>query len=195
MKTKVLLGVVMFAVFSLNGTAQAKEKRFGLEFNTGVSLATKKIDNASLNTGFGFEGVLHYRIMPHLGLYGGWGWNRFGAENTSAGNEICFEETGYVFGLNFKHPVGSSKLSYYVRAGGLYNHIETENPDGDIINDTRHGLGFQLAGGVSINLGSDWSFNPGLKFNSLTRNIKAEGISKQIDYQYISARIGFEKRF
>ncbi len=195
MKTKAIIALVVFAVMSLNSTAQENEKRFDFELNSGISFATRQIDGAEMNPGFGFEGTFHYRFMPHLGLYGGWGWNRFGADDTFAGDDICFEETGYVFGLNFKHPVGESKVAYYLRAGALYNHIETENGDGLIINDSKHGLGYQLAGGIDINLGNNWSLVPGLKFNSLSRDTEFEGMPKQLNYQYISARIGISKKF
>jgi len=194
MKTKGF-ALTVLVLLSLSSFAQESEKRFGFELNSGVSLATKKIDNASLNTGYGFEGIFHYRFMPHLGVYAGWGLNSFGSDNSFAGKDVCFEETGYVIGLNFKHPIGSSKLAYYLRAGALYNHIETENSDGDIINDSKHGFGYQLAGGIAVNLGKNWSFTPGIRFNSLSRDTKFEGTSKKLDYQYISARIGFAKRF
>lgn len=195
MKSKGLAAIVVLILLSANSFAQNNEKRFGFEFNSGASFATKKIDGANLNTGYGFEGVLHYRFMPHLGAYAGWGWNKFGADNSFAGNDICFEETGYVFGLNFNHPINNSKLRYYVRAGGLYNHIETENADGDIIHDTGHGLGYQVAGGLDIELGKNWSLTPGLKFNSLSRDSDYEGVSKQLDYQYLSVRVGVLKKF
>jgi opacity protein-like surface antigen len=194
MKTKGLV-VTMLVLLTMSSFAQKTEKRFGFELNSGASLATKKIDDASLKPGFGFEGTFHYRFMPHIGVYAGWGWNRFGAEASYAGNDVCFEETGYVFGLNFNHPIGTSKLAYYLRAGALYNHIETENSDGDIIHDTGHGFGYQLAGGIDINLGKNWSLTPGLKFNSLSRDTDYEETNKTLDYQYISARIGIMKRF
>ena len=195
MKTKGLVFLTIFGLFVMGSFAQENEKRFGFELSTGASVATSKLSGVKLNPGFGFEGILHYRFMPHLSVYGGWGWNRFGADNSFAGNDVCFEETGYVFGLEFKHPMGELPLAYYLRAGGLYNHIETENSDGDIINDTQHGLGFQLAGGVDINLGSNWSLTPGVKFNSLSRDTDFEGISKQFDLNYISLRVGILKKF
>ncbi len=194
MKTKGLV-LAMLVLLSISSFAQESERRFGFELNSGASIATKKIDDVSLNPGFGFEGTFHYRFMPHLGVYAGWGWNRFGSEESFTGNDVCFEETGYVFGLNFKHPIGTSKLAYYVRAGALYNHIETENAGGDIINDSKHGFGYQFAGGIDIKLGKNWSLTPGLKFNSLSRDTEYEGTSKKLDYQYISARIGIAKKF
>ncbi len=195
MKTKGLIVCALVALIAFNGVAQEKEKRFGFEISSGASVATKKLGGEKVNPGFGFEGILHYRFMPHTGIYGGWGWNRFGADNSFAGTDVCFEETGYVFGLQFKHPVGTSALSYYVRGGGLYNHIETENADGDIINDTKHGLGYQLAGGIDLNLGSNWSLTPGIKFNSLSRETEFEGASKQMDLNYLSVRVGILKKF
>ena len=194
MKTKGL-ALTMLVLLSMSSFAQESEKRFGFELNSGASIATKKIDDVKLNPGFGFEATFHYRFMPHLGVYAGWGWNRFGAEESFSGNDVCFEETGYVFGLNFQHPIGASKLAYYVRAGALFNHIETESDNGDIINDSKHGLGYQLAGGIDINLGNNWSLTPGLKFNSLSRDTQYEGANKMLDYQYISARIGITKMF
>lgn len=195
MKTKVLASITLVILMAATTLAQENQKRFGFEFSSGVSQATNKLSGTTLNTGFGFEGIFHYRFLPHTGAYAGWGWNRFGADESFAGNDVCFEETGYVFGLQFKHPFGSSPVNYYLRAGGLYNHIETENAEGDIINDTEHGLGFQLAGGISFNLGKNWSLEPGVKFNAINRDTDFEGTSMKIDYQYISLRVGLVKQF
>jgi len=194
MRTKGLT-IAMLLFLTVGAFAQESENRFAFEFNSGVSKATQKIDDATLNTGFGFEGIFHYRLMQHFGVYAGWGWNRFGADESFAGNDVCFEETGYLLGANFKHPIGTSKLDYYFRAGALYNHIETENAQGDIVHDTKHGWGYQLAGGIDIPLGGKWSLTPGVKFNALSRETSYEGLSKIMDYQYLSARIGITKRF
>ncbi|MDF1547921.1 MAG: porin family protein [Bacteroidales bacterium] len=195
MKTKGLLLIAIFALFSINSIAQESEKRFGVELNGGVSFATSDLNDADLKTGFGLEGLLHYRFMPHTGVYAGWGYNKFSAENSFAGNNADFEETGYVFGLQFKHEFGASPLAYYLRAGALYNHIEIENNEGDIIEDTGHGFGFQLAGGIDIPLGSNWSLTPGVKFNSLSRDLDAGTNTLDIKLNYLSVRIGILKKF
>lgn len=195
MKTKALLSLAIFSLITSSGFAQESEKRFGIELSGGGSMTTNKLDESTLNPGFGFEGILHYRILSHTGVYAGWGWNRFGAEESFAGDQVCFEETGYVFGLQYKHPFGDSPLQYYLRAGGLYNHIETENSEGDVINDTGHGLGWQLAGGIDVPMGKNWSFTPGIKFNALSRDAEFEGITREMNHNYISLRIGFLKSF
>lgn len=195
MKTKVLL-ILSLCILMIGAVyAQENGKRFEIELNGGASVATGKVGETKLNPGFGFEGTLHYRILQHTGVYAGWGWNRFGADNSFAGTDVCFEETGYVFGLQFKHPIGSSPLSYYLRVGGLYNHIEIENAAGDIIGDTGHGLGFQLGAGIDYNLGKNWSITPGLKFNSLSRDVEVEGVTTGLNHNYLSLKVGIQKRF
>jgi len=195
MKTKGLVFLTIFGLFVMGSFAQENEKRFGFELSTGASVATSKLSGVKLNPGFGFEGILHYRFMPHLSVYGGWGWNRFGADESFTGDDVCFEETGYVFGLEFKHPIGELPLAYYLRGGALYNHIEVENSDGDIIMDSGHGLGWQLAGGIDVPLGKNWSLTPGIKFNSLNREVNDEGVTLPLDQNYISVRVGILKKF
>jgi opacity protein-like surface antigen len=193
MKTKGL-ALIMLVVLAMSATAQESEKRFGFELNGGPSFPTNKFVDG-LKVGFGFEGTFHYRFMSHVGVYAGWGANWLSTETSLSNDNLDYEETGYVFGLSFNHPIGVTKLAYYLRAGALYNHIEIENNDGEIISDSGHGIGYQLAGGIDINLGRNWSLTPGLKFNTLSRDNEIEGVSKHINYQYISARIGIVKKF
>jgi len=194
MKTKVLLTLTLSVILSVGALAQEKDKRFAFEINGGLSVPTKEFIEG-IRMGIGFEGTFQYRFMPHLSVYGGWGWNWLSTESANSENNLDYEETGYVLGLDFRHPIRDSRLAYYLRAGALYNHIETENEEGDIINDTKHGPGFQIAGGLDFNLGNNWSLTPGLKFNYLSRETDYEGTPTQLDYQYISVRIGIAKKF
>lgn len=195
MRTKGLIALFVLAVMTVSSFAQENGKRFGFELNTGASVAISKPGDTELNPGFGFEGIFHYRFMPHLGAYTGWGWNRLGADESFAGNDVCFEETGYVFGLQFKHPLGTMPISYYFRAGGLYNHIEIENADGNIIGDTGHGLGLQLATGIDYSIGKNWSITSGIKFNSLSGDVEMESVTTSLSHNYLSLRVGFHKKF
>jgi opacity protein-like surface antigen len=195
MKTKVIV-ILGLLVLSTTGLFAQKNTRFALELNSGASFSVSQIPDTKTKAGFGFESLLHYRFMPHTGIYAGWGWNRLAAENSFAGNDVCFEETGYIVGLQFMHPIKNSRISAFIRAAGLYNHIETENSEGEIAYDTQHGLGYQLAAGVNTKLIRNWSLNIGLKYNSLTRNTNFQSISEPVSYHYISAvRIGIVKQF
>jgi hypothetical protein len=195
MNTKIfVLGMFMLASTAI--FAQTTDKRFSFELNSGPSFPVAELNNTKLNTGFGFEGLFHYRFMPHAGVFAGWGWNRLAADQSFAGDDMCFEETGYILGLQFMHPISDSRFSYYLRAAGLYNHIETENADGQIINDSQHGFGYQFGGGINYSLPKNWSLNVGLKYNSLILDSEFENITETLDYKYISAlRIGILKHF
>lgn len=194
MKTKGLIILAITSLLSLNGHGQDREKRFGIELNGGASFATSKLGGVNLNTGFGFETVFHYRFYNHLGVYTGWGWNKFSSSESFGETKSDFEETGYVFGLQFKHPIASSSISYYARVGGLYNHIEIEGGD-DVTGDTGHGFGYQIAAGIDIPLSSSWSINPGLKFNAISREIESTGANTNLDLNYVMVRVGFVKNF
>lgn len=188
-----ILAIVLFLSWSAYG--QKSEKHFGFEFSGGASWATATLGGAELSAGLGFEGALHYRFLPHVGMYAGWGWNRFVAEESYAGQDVRFEETGYVFGLQFQHPISGGPIDYYIRGAGLYNHIETENAQGELIDDTGHGFGWQVAAGLDIEMGSNWSLRPGLKFNSLVRESEFEGSVRDLKLNYLSARVGILKKF
>lgn len=195
MRTKKIAFLVLFSLLTIGSFAQSKERKFGFELNSGMSIATSKLADARLDPGFGFEGIFHYSFNSNLGIYAGWGWNKLSSNDSFAGDDICFEETGYIIGLQLLQPINRSATAIYLRAGGLYNHIETENAAGEIINDTKHGWGFQLAGGVDFSLGNNWHFTPGIKFNSLSRETEYEGISHQMNLNYLSLRLGILKRF
>ena len=195
MKTKVFFSLILLFIIVQPLLAQEKEKRFGFELSSGASLATKDLSDAELKTGLGFEGIFHYRFMQHTGVYAGWGWNKFGSDKSFMGNNMDFEETGYVFGLQFKHPISNTQLSYYVRGGALYNHIEIENEDGDILKDSGHELGWQAAAGIDIPLGKNWRLTPGVKFNSLSCDVDNNNQNVKLDLDYFQFRVGILKNF
>jgi len=195
MKTKVFLSIVLAVLISVGALAQENEKRFGVELNGDVSFVSSDLAGGSLNTGLGFEAILQYRFMPFTSVYGGWGYSHFNANESFAGSDVDFEQTGYILGLQFKHPIGNSPVSYFARAGALYCHIETENNSGDIISDTGHGIGWQAAAGIEVALGKNWSLAPGLKYNWLSGETDFGGSTYQLDHRTVSARIGIVKRF
>jgi opacity protein-like surface antigen len=195
MKTKVML-ISAFCLLIAGATfAQEKGNRFGIELNGDVSFVSNELAGASLNSGLGFEAILQYRFMPYTSVYGGWGYSHFNANESFAGPDVDFEQTGYILGLQFLYPHGNSPVSYFARAGMLYSHIETENKQGDIISDTGHGVGFQATAGIEVALGKNWSLAPGIKFNYLSGETELEAVNYQLEHRYVSARIGIIKRF
>lgn len=188
-----LLTVLILTASSL--TAQQNDSRFGFELNIGPAYATTQLVDADLGAGLGFEGVFHYRILKHTGVYLGWGWKHFGSGESFAGSDMDFEETGYIYGIQFKHPLTDRGLSYVIRAGGTYNHVELENRDGEIISDTGHGPGWQLSAGIELPIGRSWTLIPTVKYNALNRDYESGEGNYNSSLNTLSAQIGFFKNF
>lgn len=191
---KLLLTIVALTLLTVLNQSQAQDK-WSLEFRPGVNYATQDIADADLGLGFGTELTIAYRFMPHLAAYAGWSYNNFAVDQSFAGPDASFEETGYTFGLQFIHPIGESGLSYLVRLGGTYNHIEIENSDGDIIIDSGHGLGWQAEAGLVIPLSERFSLLPSLRYRSLNRDIKIENVSTSVNLNYLSVGVGLSWSF
>jgi hypothetical protein len=196
MNTRMIITAIMFATLSLGAFAQETTRKFGLELRPGASLATQKLGDAELKPGLGFEFLLEYNVMKNAAIYAGWGWNKFASDGQSfAGVDVDFEETGYVFGLRYTWLLNDNDLGLFAKAGGIYNHIEMENENGDIMGDSGHGWGWQAEAGVDIPLGSGWKLRPGLKYQSLNRDLEFGSINQNVNLNYISLGIGISKFF
>jgi len=165
------------------------QDRWSLELRPGVNFATKKLGEVNLNTGFGAEGTVAYRFMPHFAVYAGWSWNKFGSAEKIEGSSMDFEETGYTYGVQFMHPIGSSKINVLARVGGLSNHIEAEI-GGDVVADSGHGFGWQVEGGLAIPLGEKWRLMPSVRYRSLSRDLTIGTVNTPVDLNYLSVGVG-----
>ncbi len=187
--------LLSFLIVLTVNTAAAQD-RFGVELRVGPEFATQDLGDATLNTGFGSEVVFSYRFMPHLAAYGGWGYGRASADGLSfAGTDVDVEETGYTFGLQFVHPIRTSRFGYFIRGGGVYNHIEIENTDGDITADSGHGLGWQIESGVVVPIGAKWRLMPGVRYRSLSRDMEVGTTSTDVDLTYVTVGVGIARTF
>jgi outer membrane protein W len=191
---KLLFTIAALTLLTVFNQSRAQNK-WSLEFRPGVNYATQDIADANLELGFGTELTIAYRFMPHLAAYAGWSYNNFAVDQSFAGPGASFEETGYTFGLQFIHPIGKSSLSYLVRAGGTYNHIEIENNDGDIIIDSGDGLGWQAEAGLVIPLSEKFSLSPSVRYRSLNRDIEINNVSTSVDLNYLSVGVGLSWSF
>jgi len=195
MKRLLLLLSIIGMLIMLTAEVASAQSRISWEIRTGVDFATQELGNADLNTGFGLDGILSYRFMPHTSVFGGWGWHRFTSDDSFAGANMDFEETGYTFGLEYLHPLGNTPLDFYLRGGGIYNHIEVENSDGDITADSDHGLGWQIEGGLAFDLGNHWMLKPGIRYRALSRDIEVSNITTDIDLTVFNTSIGISRTF
>jgi hypothetical protein len=193
MKKEIVLSAI--ALLSLMFTNAQSQKKWSVDFRPGVNFATKDLGDANLKTGFGLEGSLTYSILPYLGAYAGWSWNHFASEQSFMGSNIDFEETGYCLGAQFTGKFKSSTLGYMIKGGGTYNHIETENSNGDIVNDSGHGLGWQLGIGLTVPMGKNWMLVPDVRYRSLARTIGEGDGRRNVQLNYISTGVGISYKF
>lgn len=193
--TKLIMAAVALGVFMAPSPAVAQQ-RFAFELRGGAALPTQDIGSDDLETGFGFEGTLRYRFLPHFGVYAGWDWMHFNPETSFAGADIDFEETGYAFGVRFEHPFGEgAPLAGWIRAGGTYDHLELEDAAGDIIADSGHGLGFEAGAGVVLDVGDRLSLTPGVRYRALSRDVEIGTATTEVDLRYVALEVGLVVHF
>ncbi len=185
------IAIFTLSMILMSATLFSQEK-WSVELRPGINFPTSEFDTADIKTGFGFEVAVGYRFMEHLGAYAGWGYNNFKLKDS----DVDFDETGYTFGLQFIHPIASSEsLSLLLRAGAIYNHIEVEDNDGNLIDDTGHGLGWEVGAGLNYNIGANWSLRPQIGYRAFSRDLDIEGTKIDIDVNYIAVGIGIAKIF
>lgn len=189
MKNLKLAFTILLLLISSSFIAQNK---WSVEFRPGLNFPSDDIGASKIETGFGFEATVGYRFMEHLHAYLGWGYNNFSIEGSDADQD----ETGYTFGLQFIHPIRTSEnLSYLIRAGAVYNHLEFEDSNGDLIDNSGHGLGWLVGAGISYELVNDWALRPTISYRSLSRDLVVEGETFNVDLNHLSFGLGISKTF
>lgn len=190
-----LVALACIMLSTLLSTSAAAQNKWGFTITPAANFSTKDLGNAKLKTGFGADATISYRFAKQLGIYGGWGWNKFSSAQSFAGTDIDFEETGYTVGLQFFQPIASTKIKFMLGAGAIYKHIEVENPEGDLIYDTGHGWGWEAKTGLSLSVGNHFNFIPTVKYSTLSRNVEVLTISTAVNLNYLSVGAGLNWTF
>lgn len=170
-------------------TPAAAQSPWAIEVMGGAAFPMETFVGVDLNTGFGGEVDLHYRLLPQLAGYVGWSWHRFTTDQPLAAAEVDVEETGYAFGLRYERPL-TMRSTIWLRAGGTANHLELEDDDGELIDDTGHGLGWEVGGGLSIPLGTRLLLTPGVRYRALSRDVEIGGVTTSADLRYLTVGAG-----
>jgi Outer membrane protein beta-barrel domain len=187
----VCVSITLF-IFSNRTIAQGN---WSMTLKSGANFSTAKLGDSDLKTGYGFEGTIAYKVLPSLAIYTGWGWNKFSTDRLFALSNIDIVETGYRAGLQLTTPIGTSNLKYLIAGGGVYNHLEVENSEGKMTDDSGHGLGWEFEGGVVIPLGSRVNLTPTVRYHFLTRDLKNGNVPTEVTLNYVSAGIGISYLF
>jgi len=199
-----VLGALVLAPVAPYAQPAPTASRFSLEVSGDGALPVSKFRGADLDAGFGLGANVRVRVQQHLLAYAGWEWHRFATNELIVASKNDVEETGYTFGLRFEHPFRgdgtadqgrASGVGYWVRAGGLYNHVEIENDAGTIIGDTKHGLGWELGGGLTIPMTQRLALTPGVRYRSLTRDLTLGSSTRSATLAQVNAMVGLTIAF
>jgi hypothetical protein len=185
--------VAAAALVTVPGDLDAQ--RVATDLRTVVATETQRLAGADLSVGIGFGATIAYQLQPHLAAYGGWDWIHFQAEQSFAGVDMDFEETGYTAGLRFEHPVGSSDLMFRIEGGATYKHVEIEDVAGAGIADSGHDFGFEAGGGIVFPLGETWRLTPTMRFRSLSPAFAITGVTTKTDFRYAGVELGVSRHF
>lgn len=172
------------------------QNRFSVDLRVAGAAPIEKLAGADLSAGLGLGATVALRLQPHLHLYGGWDVLAFQTEQSFAGADRDFVETGYTYGLRFEHPFGAATaLLYRLEAGGTFKHVEIENEDGDIIADSDHTVGFELGAGVVLNARQSWRIVPMLRLRSLAPEFAVGAVTTDGTLRYVAVEVGVSRRF
>lgn len=183
---------ILLLVFSNQAMAQ---KNWSLTLRSGANFTTTKLGDSNLKTGYGFEGTVAYKFLPNLAIYTGWGLNKFNTDRLFTLSNIDIVETGYRAGLQFTAPIGMSNVKYLIAGGGVYNHLEVENAEGKMTDDSGYGYGWEIEGGIVVPLGSRFNLTPTVRYHSLTRDLKNGNLPTEVNLSYVSAGLGLSYLF
>ncbi len=183
---KSFMAVIICFMLTLAPYFSSAQAGLSITLRPNVNFAVKKLGDADLKTGFGGELDIAYSFLPNLGVYAGWGWNKFNAKQSFIGADTDFEETGYAFGLQLNQPIGATNFGVLVRGGAIYKHIESENAEGKLMADTGHGWGWQADAGLSIQLGNYFQIIPNVRYQALAREFTIGNVTTPVDLNYVS---------
>jgi opacity protein-like surface antigen len=171
------------------------QDRWTIEVRGGANVNSREFTTADLKTGIGFGGALGARILPDLLVYAGWDWQHHRAKAPLFGVGAHVEDTGYAFGLRYVVPV-SYRAKPWLRAGGLYNHIEIEDPsDGLLVADSKHTLGLEVGGGLEVAVGGPWTLTPGLRYRRFEPTVRFGGVESSSTLSDVTFDVGVVFRF
>lgn len=187
-KTLGLLSLVAATAFAAPVAAQIPnvtpfsfEVRGGLAFPTGDFGEDSGDDSGDVETGYTVGANVTFHLMPLIGIYGGYSYNRFGLENL---DDIDAVDQGFDVGVRLAVPTPLIPIDPYVKAGLVYHKIGVEGAAAgeDFISDSDNSLGFEVGAGLGIGIGPKLSFTPQVTYTRYEPQFDGEGFDSNVEH-------------
>lgn len=187
------------AVGFLVGAAAAHgQERWSVDLRAGAGIPVDDLGEAELEAGPGFEATVAVRLMPHLWVYGGWGWHQLSSDEPLWGPDTDLEQTGYVAGVRWEHPLSGEVgqgPAVRLHAGATAEHLELESGDGELIADTGHGPGWEAGVGLTVPVWGSWRLTPGVRYRALSRELPFDEVTPEVYLEYVAVEVGLSRSF
>ncbi len=181
----------IIALLFISNNLEAQNK-WSIEFTPNLDFPTKNFGETKLSTGFGFEFDVAYTFIKNIDAYLGWSFNSFKVELPSISE---FDERGYSLGITYRLPIiENTKHYFFIRVGGIYNHLLIKNPRGEVIQNTNHKLGFKFGIGFDYKFLEHWSLRPQINYHSLSTDFKIENVNSA-NLNHFNIGLGLSKWF
>lgn len=171
---------------SASHAQQGVESLSTVELRVGIAQPSSELGEDDLEIGFGVDALLSYVVAPSAAIYAGWGYHRFGVD----GSGLDIDQTGYVLGVAWLGAFGGSDVGYRFNVGATYEHLVFESDTAERVDDSEHGLGYEIGAAVLLPLGTTYVLTPGLRFRSISRAVEFDGVDRDVDVDYLAAEIG-----
>jgi hypothetical protein len=191
-------GILAAAALLLAASGVQGQDRWKVDLRAGGGVPTDDLGDAKLDGGLGLDGSLAVRVQPHLWVYAGWGWHQLAPDYAPWGADSDLTQTGYRAGLQWAHPLlgeSGNGVGVWLEAGATLEHLELENADGDPIQDTDHGAGWEAGGGFSLPVWGGWTLTPGARYRGLSRELTFDGLKPEVYLQYVALEVGVSRTF
>ena len=194
-----LLAVLALAIIgttSASAQSSTPDSGWNLQQRGGLALAVEDFGDADLGVGYGIQLTGGYQFPQRIGLYAGWTWFRFNTDDSFAGPDVEVDESGFMAGLRYEHPVRvGMPATLQLQLGTVYDEVELEGGDGTLIATSDRDFAWATSAGLEFPLGEGWRFGPAVRFRSLSPGFEVGGVDVETDLTHLSIDLGLSQRF